>query len=94
METDNILTGSETFLRDKLAIQRTRLANQTTFLAFLRTSMYFLVAALSIRNLLDLPNRMFEVLLFIISGILLIVGFINFFYQKNIIDKGEMNLHE
>lgn len=44
--------NKDLLLRENLALQRTILANQTTFLSFLRTSMYFLVAGLSIKNLL------------------------------------------
>jgi putative membrane protein len=40
--------NKDLILRERLAIQRTHLANQTTFLAFLRTAMYFFVAGLSI----------------------------------------------
>lgn len=43
--------NKDLILREKLALQRTVLANQTTLLAFLRTSMYFLVAGISINNL-------------------------------------------
>jgi putative membrane protein len=93
MEEENILTGNDSFLRDKLAIQRTRLANQTAFLAFLRTSMYFLVAGLSIGNLLDLPSLIYEFLLFVISGLLLLAGVFNFFYQKRVIDRDEERLY-
>ena len=46
--------NKDLILREKLALQRTVLANQSTFLAFLRTAMYFLVAGLTINNLLDL----------------------------------------
>ena len=43
--------NKDLILREKLALERTVLANQSTFLAFLRTSMYFLVAGVSINNL-------------------------------------------
>ena|SRR5690554_4797291 len=62
-------------LREELAIQRTFLANQSTFLSFLRSSMYFLVAGLSVNKLID-GNEVviFEYILFVISGLLLVVG--------------------
>jgi putative membrane protein len=44
--------NKDLILRERLAIQRTILANQSTFLAFLRTSMYFLIAGLSLKNVL------------------------------------------
>jgi len=40
--------NKDLILREKLALQRTHLANQTALLAFVRTAMYFFVAGLSI----------------------------------------------
>ena len=52
-------------LREELAIQRTFLANQSTFLSFLRSSMYFLVAGLSVNKLVDGNEAViFEYILF------------------------------
>ncbi len=75
-------------LREKLALQRTILANQSTFLAFLRTSMYFLIAGISINNLTTLKyGFLIEIVFIIISFGLLIMGIVNYKKQKlNIID--------
>lgn len=55
-------------LRESLALQRTTLANQTTFLAFLRTAMYFSVAGLSTRNVLQIENSgIIEIVFYTIS---------------------------
>ena len=43
-------TNFDLILGERLALQRTELANQSTFLSFLRTSMYFLMAGLTIHN--------------------------------------------
>ena len=48
--------NKDLILRERLALQRTILANQTTVLAFIRTAMYFFVAGLSTRNLLKIKN--------------------------------------
>lgn len=45
--------NKDLILRENLAIQRTIMANQTTFLSFIRTSMYFLVAGLSVQNIVQ-----------------------------------------
>lgn len=83
----------ELILREKLAIQRTHLANQTTFLSFLRSSMYFLVAGLTIRNLADHPHAgHFEIPLFSISGILLITGVVNYFRNHKRIKNSEIHI--
>lgn len=44
--------NKDLILKEKLALQRTILANRSTFLSFLRMSMYFLIAGLSLKNLL------------------------------------------
>ena len=85
--------NKDLILREKLALQRTVLANQTTFLAFLRTSMYFLIAGLSIRSLLKAEgNIIFEYSFYIISLLLLIFGVLNFFRQKSLINKSKIHI--
>ena len=83
----------ELVLREKLALQRTVLANQTTLLAFIRTSMYFLVAGLSVDNILILSyGFVIAYAFYIISVIILILGFINYFIQKSKIQKSKMHI--
>lgn len=66
-------------LRESLALQRTTLANQTTILAFLRTAMYFAVAGLSTRNVLQIENSfLIELAFYAISFLILISGIVNF----------------
>jgi putative membrane protein len=45
--------NNDLILRERLAIQRTNMANQTTLLSFVRTSLYFLIAGLSIHGFLN-----------------------------------------
>ncbi|MEC5166804.1 putative membrane protein [Flavobacterium sp. PL11] len=80
--------NKDLILREKLALQRTTLANQSTFLSFLRTSMYFLIAGLSVRNLLEIENALvIEISFFVISFIILLVGIYNFIsHKKSIIN--------
>ena len=75
--------NKDLILRERLAIQRTTMANQSTFLAFLRTSMYFAVAGVSLDQLLKLPGgHVFEYAFLVISVIVLVVGIINYLIQK------------
>lgn len=80
-------------LREELAIQRTYLANQTTFLAFLRASMYFLLAGFSI-NALGAGKKygFFEILMYVISALLIVVGVINYFMNDKRIDKSKIHV--
>ncbi|MBQ0117370.1 MAG: DUF202 domain-containing protein [Flavobacterium sp.] len=85
--------NKDLILRERLAIQRTHMANQSTLLSFLRTSMYFFVAGFSIENLLDIENKKYiPVVFFIISSILFIYGFINFFVQRRWVRNNEHNV--
>ena len=80
--------NKDLILIEKLALQRTILSNQTTFLAFLRTSMYFLVAGLTINNLLEVSyGLVIEYVFIFISFILFVVGVFNYRTQhKKILD--------
>jgi putative membrane protein len=75
--------NKDLILREKLALQRTILANQSTFLSFLRTSMYFLVAGISVNNLLDIKyGKLVEIIFFIVAGSLLTLGIVNYKTQQ------------
>lgn len=85
--------NKELILWEKLALQSTTLANQTTLLVFLRTSMYFLVTALSLKSLLKVKNCFeIEIVLFVISLIILSLGIINYFIHKIMIFENKNNL--
>ena len=58
MNTIETKINKDLILREKLAVQRTVMANQTTLLSFIRTSLYFLVAGLSLKSLLKLENSL------------------------------------
>lgn len=85
--------NKDLILRERLAIQRTRLANQTTLLSFIRTALYFLVAGLSIHNLLHIENSLvLEFVFFSASFGLLLAGIVNYFRQKKIIQSSEQHV--
>ncbi|MFV8271303.1 DUF202 domain-containing protein [Flavobacterium sp. GT2N3] len=80
-------------LREKLALQRTTLSNQSTYLAFLRTSMYFLIAGLSLRNLLKIENSLLiEIALFATSFIIFVFGTVNCFKHKKSITENKKHI--
>jgi putative membrane protein len=85
--------NKDLILRERLALQRTILANQSTFLAFLRTSMYFFVAGLSLESLLKIENSfIIEWFLFISSFVILCIGIFNYFKHKKLILDNEKNI--
>lgn len=80
--------NKDLILREKLALQRTTLANQTTLLSFLRTSMYFLVAGISLNNLTTVKyGNVIETIFIGISVILIVIGLFNYFAHKRKIVK-------
>lgn len=85
--------NKDLILRERLALQRTILANQSTFLAFLRTSMYFFVAGLSLESLLKIDNGfIIEWFLFISSFVIFCIGIFNYFRQKKMILENEKHI--
>lgn len=85
--------NKDLILREKLALQRTVLSNQSTFLAFLRTSMYFLMAALSLRSLLQVEHALvYEILLFSFSGGVFVYGVANYFVHRRKIKNSEIHI--
>ena len=85
--------NKDLILRERLALQRTILANQSTFLAFLRTSMYFFVAGLSLESLLKIDNGfIIEWFLFISSFVIFCIGIFNYFRHKKMILENEKHI--
>lgn len=85
--------NKDLILRERLALQRTVLANQSTFLAFLRTSMYFFIAGLSLENLLKIENSfMIEWFLFLSSFVIFCIGVLNYFKHKKMIFENEKHI--
>ncbi len=60
--------NKDLILREFLAIERTKLANETTFLAYIRTGLYFLVAGSTLGHIVDTTFWR------IISGPLIVIG--------------------
>jgi putative membrane protein len=85
--------NKDLILRERLALQRTILANQSTFLAFLRTSMYFFIAGLSIESLLKIENSfLIEWFLFISSFMIFCIGVFNYYKHKKMILENEKHI--
>ena len=83
--------GIETTLivRDYLARQRTRMANERTLLSYIRTSLYFLVSGTALVKVEDLANiSMLGYFSFAISILLIAIGFFTFFRVRRKMRKG------
>lgn len=66
-------------LRDYLAIERTRLANERTLLSYIRSSLYLLLGSIGFFQLKDFPNFKYLALVsFIFCVIFFIIGIFRF----------------
>lgn len=73
----------EVILRDYLAIERTRLANERTLLSYVRSSLYLLLGGIAFFQLKDFPNFKFLGLLSLVfSALFFIIGLYRFVLLK------------
>ena len=86
--------NKDLILRENLALQRTILANQSTFLSFLRTSMYFLVAGLSINNLFKMEDGalVYQIMFYSVSVVILAYGIFNYLRQNRKINESKAHV--
>ncbi len=85
--------NKDLILREQLAIQRTIMANQTTLLSFMRTSLYFAIAGLSIRGLLTMHEAtVIEFTFYIMASGTFLFGWINFFIQLKRIKRSRIHI--
>ena len=77
------IINKDLILREKLAVEITSMAIDRTLLSFIRTSLYFAVAGMTVSSLLKTAySSWIDVLFWIIAAIILIIGFISFIRQK------------
>lgn len=70
-------------LRDYLAIERTRLANERTLLSYIRSSLYLLLGAIAFFQLKEFANFEYVALIAIIfSALFFIIGIYRFLLLK------------
>lgn len=92
-ETIDQKINKDLILRERLAIQRTNMANQTTLLSFVRTALYFLIAGLSIRGFFKFEWLIYlETMLFTCSLLLLGFGLYNYKKNKKLIIQSEIHV--
>jgi putative membrane protein len=79
---------SKLILRDWLALERTKLANERTFLAYFRSAMTFLVAGISLLKISYFADvREIGFIFLVASPVILIIGIIRLFSVKKWIKK-------
>lgn len=73
-------------LRDYLALERTRLANERTLFAYIRTSLYLLTAGLGIFEIESIQHlRMLAWVCVVVSAVLFVFGLYKYYQlRKNL----------
>lgn len=77
-------------LRDYLAIERTRLANERTLLSYIRSSLYLLLGSIGFYQLKDFPNFKY---LALVSLIFCVIFFIIGVYRFRLLKKSLKRLY-
>lgn len=80
-------------LREHLAIERTKLANQTTLLSFIRTGLYFIIAGSTLNHFVETEFwRISAIPLMIIGLILIVFGFVRYYKVNRMIEMSRQNI--
>lgn len=78
----------EIILRDYLALERTRLANDRTLFSYIRTALYLVLAGLAFLQMDDFKAIKWSApIFFLLSLVILITGVVKYFVMKNKIKK-------
>ena len=81
--TDRPVIGSELILRDRLALERTRLANVRTLFSYLRTALYLLTAGIGVLQIKSISHLDGLAWVCIVSGVILFFfGFVCYFRTR------------
>jgi len=85
--------NKDLILRERLALQRTSMSNDTTLLSFIRTALYFSVAGLSVNTILNVHYGVWiEVIFWAIALFILTIGIIKYVKQKRSLKDSEKHI--
>lgn len=85
--------NKDLILRERLALQRTAMSNDTTLLSFIRTALYFSVAGLSVNTILNVNYGVWiEIVFWVIALFILTVGIIKYVKQKRSLKDSEKHI--
>lgn len=90
---DKKAVNKDLILREKLAIERTEMANDRTLLSFIRTGLYFSIAGITIDELLRPSYGLGLVVFFwIVSISVVIIGIFRYVRQKKKISDSKKHI--
>jgi|TARA_R110000782_G_scaffold268362_1_gene364658 putative membrane protein len=86
--TKDYQNKEDIILRDHLAMERTKLANERTLLSYLRASLYLLLGGIALLGLKDFQDLKFlGYIALSLSALLIIVGTIRFLQLKKQLER-------
>jgi putative membrane protein len=87
--------NKDLILREFLAIERTKMANQTTFLAYIRTGLYFLVAGTTLGQLVEtLFWKYMSIPIAAVGLAIIVTGWLSFRKNRKEIENGKRQIGE
>jgi putative membrane protein len=90
---NNNIINKDLILREKLAIERTEMANDRTFLSFIRTGLYFSIAGITINEVLKLRyGLLLEVVFIVLAALIIITGIVKYTTQKRKIRESKKHI--
>ncbi len=85
--TDSYKVSEKLILRDHLALQRTKLANERTLLTYIRSVLYLIIAGIAFLNVKQFEQIPYlGMLCFVFSGVLFFIGIIRYIQLRMQID--------
>ncbi|MBU7571680.1 MAG: DUF202 domain-containing protein [Flavobacterium sp.] len=85
--------NKDLILRERLAIERTAMANDRTLLSFIRTALYFSIAGMSVNSLLNISyGAEIELAFWMIAVFILVTGIIKYNKQKKSLKNSERHI--
>ncbi len=91
-QTNNNI-NKDLILRERLALQRTSMSNDTTLLSFIRTALYFSIAGMSVNTLLKVNYGLWiEIMFWAIGLLILVIGILKYRKQKKSLKDSEKHI--
>ena len=88
MPQPDFQNNKEIILRDYLALERTRLANERTLFSYIRTALYLILGGIAFMEMEDFKAvKWLAPVCFVLSIMILITGIIKYFVMKKRLKK-------
>lgn len=86
--TDAYAVSEKLILRDHLALQRTRLANERTLLTYIRSALYLIIAGIAFLHAKEFEQVPYlGTLCFAFSGVLFLIGIVRYVQLRRQINR-------